>query len=652
MTQPLQYRNDSPPYVPNGIVCPPNMQYIIPAICAMIANESAQKCGLHPGRTFLFNQLSYNNWANNDFSTVVSTVIDLLMLNLAKNLYRSIEEGVSSVVSDALSIFCSMNFQNFPALQSVTQPDVVNEAHKNNQAFFSLSNEIMNFKARNQQIPQGYPVQPQPQQMMVNPSFGGGGFQQPQAPLTYQQPQQFTNPYSNNAPLNGNSGLFNKTTTPNANTMQNPKPPSGKYDYLKPPVIEVGKNAINNTTVGIHYFETPPGTSKAYLAPEKELVWIPSTYQFYPLAINPFKEKLCLREVPNPMSYKMSVISYIEPLKGIELDRAQHKITTMSQVYTAMIPDNYGTREESLKDSVDKIFSIDYKEIDSLKKCTSGEEKEEFKDILTHIDPDWVYDSFLESAIFNCRLKQKENISSGVECTVFRAYRAMAFPIIVSVDHSDFIDDLSVCKTFNEMGGLLNDAITYSSENKSLVTLCYELDKLLKNEINHVLRNKMSLNGVSIDSFIDDVKDLPEYLDANFGDKYKEIFDDFQKAYIKQMICSVKPDELKVLQNMLMDESELENKPVINFIAQNFSFTFVNVEDYELGIKPFDDCASSIIEEQHPLMYKIVSGIFNQDRDIERECLHNLIITSDNVIYEVQKGLVGNNFFTINKFVK
>lgn len=348
----------------------------------------------------------------------------------------------------------------------------------------------------------------------------------------------------------------------------------------------------------------------------------------------------------------MAVISYIEPLKGPELDRARHKITTMSQVYTSLIPDNYGTRAESLEDNIDKMFKVDYKEVDTLNKCETDEERNKYKHILTHIEPKWVFESFIDMAIFNGRLTEKENSLNGVECSVYRTYAMIAKPIISTEDHSEFIDNISECKTFNEIASLLNNAVTFSQENKSLVALCYEIDKLLKYEINHVLRNKMSLNGISIDSFMDDVKDLPEFLNNNFGDKYKSIFNDFQKSYIPQLISTPGPNEIKNVREMLMDDHDFESNVVINFIDQQFSFTFINVEDFELEIKPFEDCASSIIEDQQPLMYKIVSGIFNQDRDIEHDCLHNLIITSDNVIYEVQKGLVGNNFFTINKFIK
>lgn len=644
MVQPVQYRNDAPPYIPNNIVCPPNMQYMLPVICAMIANEASQRCGVHPGRTFLFNQLSSNNWVNNDFCTVVSTVVDLLMLNMGKNLYRNIEEGVSSAVTDAMSIYASLNFQTYPALQSVTPPEIVNEAHKNNQAFYSLSNEIANFKARNQSGFQP-PLQQHPQ-MMVNPAFGGGYPSQ----QNYPQPQQFTNPYQGNAPLSGNSGLFNKSSTPQGMPiMQQPKSSSGKYDYLKPSVPQ-GQKSIY-VTENVTHIKAEPGTSTAYFQPEKELVWSPSIYQFYPLTINPFKEKLLLREVANPVSCKMAVISYIEPLKGPELDREKHKITTMSQIYTAHIPDNYGTRAESLKDSVSKLFAIEPDEINNLKKANE-EERDEFEHVLTHIEPSWVFDSFIENAIFSSRLTQREHILNGTECTVYRTYRIISKPIISLVDHSDFIDDISTCKTFNDVAVLLHDAISFRNNDTSLVTLCYEIDKLLKKEINHVLTNKMSLNGISIDSFIDDVKDLPDYLNNAYGDKYEQTFVDFQRAYIPRMISTLRPDEVENFRESLMDDRDLESKVVINFINQTYSLTFVNVENFELEIKPFDDCASSIIEEHQPLMYKIVSGIFTQDRDTDRECLHNLIITADDVIYEVQKGLIGNNFFTINKFNK
>ena len=231
MAQPMQFRMDAPPCVPN-VPCPQNLQYILPAICALVANEASQRYNTHAGRMFLFNQLSVNNYNNNDFATCVATVLDLLSLNLFKQVYRTVEEGLSDAVSKALSIYCSLNFQNYPALQSVTNPDIVNDAFKNIQAFHGLSNEIANFKNRSQQ---GFPQQSfqQSPQMMMNPSFGGGYNQPPPSYAnTYNQPQ--TN-YGGST--SGNSNLFSTNTQQpqGANVQMNRRSvDTGRYDYLKP----------------------------------------------------------------------------------------------------------------------------------------------------------------------------------------------------------------------------------------------------------------------------------------------------------------------------------------------------------------------------------------------------------------------------------
>jgi len=180
-----------------------------------------------------------------------------------------------------------------------------------------------------------------------------------------------------------------------------------------------------------------------------------------------------------------------------------------------------------------------------------------------------------------------------------------------------------------------------------LIDLCYGIDKILTKEINNILRNKMSIPNTAIDSFIDDVSEIGDYLGKHLGDMYKRVFLDFQKSYIPQIISCPKPDEIDgIIQCCIVEDSE---NPLVkvNFINHSYSITYLTVESQELGIKPFDECASAVLEYEHPLMFKIITGIFSQDREIDRECLHNLIVTSDDVIYEVQKGLIGSDIFTI-----
>lgn len=627
-SQLVQYRNDMPPYIPTGLNCPPQFQYIVPVICAMIANECVQRHGQHPGRMFLFNQLSANNWVNNDFAMAVATVIDILSMNLYKQIFRTAEEGLNKTVSETLSMLCSLNFQTFPALQSVTAPDIVYETQRNIQAFFNVSNEVNNFKNR----AAGY-QQPQqfPQQMMVNPSLGG-----------YQSPQQ-TPQYSQAIGSNqgSNTSIFNNQ--PRNMQVNNPSPvqggETGKYDYLKPVQAIVDQKSYftkeplavkNNTNFEVYSYPIEEV--------EKPLLWGPTSKQYYPITINPFTHTFQLEEFGE--NSKRCASSYKKPLGDEDMDRKRHTITSMQQVQSAFIPDEFGTREESLEDSINNMFHITATDIEQAKETNTYDE------IKTHLLPDWGIDNFLESAIFNGRLIQDQVSSNYTDCTAYRVYKMIAKPIICKADHSVFLKSLSSCKTFREVAAILSETLTINSDDRSLINFCYEIEKILTKEINEVISNRMSIPHIDIDSFIDDVNDLPEYLGNTFGAMYKRIFLEFQRDYIPSMLGVCEEALAETLRENLGNDSD---KTIINFISQDYSFTYLNVNSYELGIKPYQFCASSLSEDDNPLMHKVVRGIFRQDKVLELEALHNLIITSDNKIYEVFEGMIGNDFYTIRE---
>lgn len=654
-SQIVQFRNDNFPFIPNVSNCPQQMQYIIPAICSMIANESAQRCGAHPGRMFLFNQLSFNNWGNNEFVTAIATVIDILQLNLAKGMIRSVEEGVQKAVSDTLSIMCSLNFQTFPALQSVTDPNIVNDAQRNIQAFSSLQNEICQFKNRSQnpqqfqqpqfQQPFQQQVYQQSPQMMVNPAFNN--------PVN-----QFANvQFANNQPINSGIGSGNSTIFSNSGTTQpltsfpaKTSAPTGKYDYLKPssPIID---QKSYFTKEPLQHVSAKPGevTATAFGWPDDTIAplkWTPSSQQAYPLTINPYTHKHGLKEMD--IHGKKFVFSYLIPLKEEEMDRARHTITTMQQVMTAHIPEQYGTREESLTESVKNMFRVTSDELNLYSKPPeelSKEDAEALAEVKCFINPKMGLETFLEAAIFDGRLSQKQSQLSDTECAAYRIYKIIATPVVGTEDHSSFIGNISACKSFREIAAILSETLTLHSSERSLISLCYEIEKILTKEINSVLRNKMSLPGINIDSFIDDVNDLPEYLGKTFGDLYKRAFLEFQKDYITQLIGNCNGEGAEALRYNLIDEDE--NKAVINFIARTYSLTYLNVDSSELCIKPYDECASSLMEDENKLMFAVASGIFKQDKEFNREALHNLIITNDDKMFEIFTGMIGKDFYTI-----
>lgn len=620
--QPLQFNVMSPPFVPPVPYCPPHIQQLLPAIAAAVANEAASTCNMHPGRMFLYNQLASNNFANNHFALVVTTVVDILMLNLQKNINSFPEQGLNKAVQDAMILFTSLVFHEFQALTSVTPPEIVFEANKNLQTYFSLSNEIASMK--NQMFTNQNAGFNQPR--MFNPSFQNV-VSQPMMQRNYGTPGINT---AINQP--GNASIFTRNNTQQNVVVVN-NDSNTKYHHLNRRVNVIGQSGPQEVTQ-VTEVATPKEAKRI-------TDWFPSMQQNYPLTINPYRSKLVLEETTRNGFKVMKIV----PLEEFEMDRSKHVITSMSQVMTSRIPDTYRTREESLEDNVRKIFRINKEDVDSY---TRDETKEEpsSKELLSYINPEWVYESFIDASIFSGKLQQHSHSLNDPECSIYRIYRIIGNPIICSEDHTDFINELSLCKSFKELSLILFQTISDHLTSQSLLKLCYGIEKILTKEVNHVLRNKMSIPALSIDSFIDDVNTIPDFLQNNLGEIYKTAFLKLQPTYISQIVSGPTSESEKIIECCIVEESHNPNVKV-NFINHSYSITYLSVQDSEIGIEPFSECASAILETEHPLMYEVVSGIFNQDKEIDNESLHNLIVTADDVIYEVQKGIIGTDIYTI-----
>lgn len=688
MSQPASYRLDMPPFVPNMQVNP-QLQHLLPVICAMMANELSQKAQMHSGRTFLFNQMTSNNYANSEFATCVATALDLLALNLFKQLYRTPEEGLSDAVVKALSIHCSLNFQNFPQLQSVTSPDIVNDAIRNIQSFHSLSNEIANFKNR---PPQGYGAQPPQYGQPVQQGYGQPQYQQPMYPQQMQQPMMINPSFSGgnpgfNQPMGGynagsSSGLFSSGNqgggplpSQQVNTSGPVKP--GKWDYLKPAVIappafqpiavqpvqnvqqmqpaqildqgqyfkkDETMEQVNTVRGDVSYSLDNSNDPNDYLSTQGN--WLPSRIQPYPPTINPYKQKIMYRHHQDDDG-KPIVTCVVVNLTKEEMDRKKHTITTIGALKRSHIPEGYNSRMEALEDSVEALFKISGSDLIAARAPENLIEEEAAKETQTHVKPNWGADNFIESAVFEGRLAQKQSEMKDTECSSFRVYTILAKPVICEKDHTEIIQDLAKSKTFRELASKLSEIITISKEDTSLVSLCLEIDKLLTAEVNSVIRNRFSIPKVSIDSFMDDINDVPDYLLGKFGEMYKRIFLEFQKNFIPQVLGTIEGVIADTLTENLAVEPD--NGLVVNYLAQNYSITYVNIESDELGVEIFKDCGSAILSGDNPLLYRIIDGIFKQEYEFDQEAFHHLIVLNDNEVYEVNRGLIRDDFFTIYK---
>lgn len=113
----LQLSLNSPPYVP-PVQVDPQVQPYLPLIAAAAAMEIQGKAQQNPLRTFMFNQQSVNNYANNDFAALVAAIADYVTLTMVKRQYATIDQSVQNSVPQVIEMLCAMNLRQFPGLEA------------------------------------------------------------------------------------------------------------------------------------------------------------------------------------------------------------------------------------------------------------------------------------------------------------------------------------------------------------------------------------------------------------------------------------------------------------------------------------------------------------------------------------------------------
>lgn len=633
IVQPQNYPLDRPPAVPQGIQCLPQLQAYIPMVSSCIANESAAKMGLHAGRMFLFNVLANNNFSNNEFASAVASAMDILGLNLYKGIYQAPEQGLQEAVTLTLSLMCSANFELFPALKSVTPPQVVNDAGKNLMMLSNMNNEISQFKNAMMQRgnvqpqtqsyqPQGFNTQPafNPNAgMQINPAFGN---------------RSAPNNFGGAVGSNMNSGMFNNGGNTGGVQVPMTKQTEGKYSHI---TRNANAPKVPNQA---DYFQKPVPMPEVVSMHVKDLKWIPSIVQPYKLAYDPATHILALKEVST--SEGDAVISYLIE-KEDKVDRSKHSLVDTG--ITKRIPEGFTTREAAITSSVEALGEL---MVDPDAEVADGAD--------AFIKTKLVIDTFLETAIFNLKLDHKMH-SFENDCGIFRSYNLIGAPIISMEDYTDLITEIMDASSLKVLATHLTNYMRegISKGEDSKVELIYHMDKLLTKEMNLFIKHKLSIEGVSIDSFMSDSGDLASYLGTKFSSVYKQAFIDHQYKFIANTIVGYDAEMKDFFNSELLNESE-NNLVNINYLPQYYCLTFVNVHNTELNITVNTDNASMLTQSNTPLMYKLAADVFDNkgvESDIcSKDVMHYLVITKDGIIYELHKGVIGVDCYLISAYIK
>lgn len=656
LTNPMQFNFNSPPYVPQMNNILPMFGQYVTGVSAMVANEASAKCGLHSGRTFLYNQLSANNYANQDFVAAVESVFDLITLAIAKNEVNNIDSAIPNAVAQAMALCSAVNFQRYPDLRQHVDQNVYNDAIVKVNMTQSLQGEIRSAKTmiNQRQQQQQQPMMGQMQPMMnQGPNMGpmGSGNNFPQGRMY--PPQQ------NNQPQNGsvfNSGSFGgQQMAPAPQSHVDTVTGSGKYDYLKntsnsPPPSAPVQSPVNQGS----FFTPREVVPLAVPVQRKDLVWRSTILQPHPLTCDTRYQKVIFSEIKHTDGREY-VVSIIINLSEEEMDQNRHTIGFVDRAITNTVPSNFNTRQGAMADGVSKF-------IERAQENKSDEILTETHDMVEYqYGQTSVADTFLSSGIFRGRVLAKKTLQQKeTDMTAFGINLILATPILVDTEQTVLFDQLDSASTFSRIQSILKTALTSPVSSNVSKLLAARVEKLFTKEINSILLNRLSVTH-TLTSFVEDATDMIQFLHDNEGpviaEAYRSVETSFSSKYLNQILLDEEiSTSLKVSLELVVDEKHAGQKFATGdvlecaFMTQCYSLTYLQVNSTDVSVDTSGKNAGALSEQYTPVLYDLAKNIFDTKSSTDELTAHTLLITSDNVIYELHKGLINKECILISKF--
>jgi hypothetical protein len=667
-SQPMQFNYNNPPFVPqSNKILPMFSQYIV-SVAAMVANEASAKATIHPGRVFLFNQLSDNNYANQKFVNAVELVFDLVVLALFKREANSIDTAIPIAVGQAMALCSAVNFSLYPDLRQHVDQNIYADAVTKVNMMQSLLQEITHAKtAFMQQQGMGQPMMGQPMMGHGQPMMSSGPNMGPMSSgNNFPQGRMYpTNPQMPQQAFQGHS-VFNSTPGQMPGMAPAQQGPvdvvsgSGKYDYLKnsintptPPAAPV-HSAVNQSA----FFNTRVPAPEPVVAPvvmqQENLEWRPSILQSHPLTCDTRYQKVINSKIKHTDNNEY-VVSIIINLSEEEMDQKRHTIGFVDRAVTSVVPSNFNTRQEAFADGVGKFIERNEQSRNE-NEVTETEEMVDYQYGATS-----VADTFLSSAIFRGRvlakkvLQQKES-----DMTAFGMNLILASPVLVDTEQSVLFDQLDSASSYARLQSILKTALTSPASSNVSKQLAARVEKLFTKEINSLLRNSLSVPH-NMDSFIEDATDMIQFLQDKEGsaiaEAYRSAEVSFSNKYLNQLLLDeVITDSLKQGLDLTIDDAHAGARYAEGdslecaFLTQCYSLTFLQVNSTDISVDTSGKIAGALTEQYTPVLYNLAKNIFSTKSENDQLTAHTLIITNDNVIYELHKGMLNKDCILISKF--
>lgn len=612
LMQPFSYTANNPPVM---FVIPGAEQAMTAAVIAGMATEFGAKAQYNNIRTFAFNYFSQNNWNNSQFMEVCYTAAMILMgrMRAGENFNMIFSQSISDIATMYTSS-CVLQFQHL--MQYCNQ--------ENYNAALANANQLVQIK-QNMQNMQGTIT---------------SGMQHPQ--VLNQQPQYNTGMVVNQSP---NLGTVNAQTQ----TFGTNQVCAGGYVE---PDAEVSRfAAMNKNRQAAQPQYAPP------VAPAAPVLHTP--HKADPKEVKPTQEMLMKKWKPTvsqPCLPLMNIgakgrfgvcvdeIIYMPIIEDFEeiMDREQHRILGGSVVVCPT------ERADTIIGDINAIASFN-----PTVAAKAVDAPDEVKDtgVSVYIKPSHTVVLSIEELITGVRAYKHTNPESK-HLEVCRGYGYVSTALFMTkplelFDGKEFdnLEDIATAM-INCASDLAIKLPKESDESKAFeletqIQFLNALNEFLTDVVNDISLHKLS-TSLKISSFTDDVLQLAVAIEESYGEVFRNAFDRISKEYGK-MVLSALPDS--TARSLVLNEEDTST--TLSFIYVPYSVTLVDMMSSELGFK-IEDNKSYMITEKQPWLLRLAESLFRQHSNLVDPTLYDVIVTTDNKVFKLHKGLVGRDSYLIS----
>lgn len=248
------------------------------------------------------------------------------------------------------------------------------------------------------------------------------------------------------------------------------------------------------------------------------------------------------------------------------------------------------------------------------------------------------------SELFNIIRAKHISTSSGL--SVHLNHGLVVVPIISSIDIGALFVQLAEARTFAGVAKILNDHLDniVKTNDKQLLraATCYvmQIDRVLTKITNDFLTNSFTTIPPSIDSFVEDAENLPDYLNKKYNGIFNNHYINYQKAVLDQLF-----QHTRATGDTITGMVEYDEGTYWDTMTLSYGVTYIDATAAELGYSVTNK-ARDIGESTTPLLARLIEAT---QKTYGKSVLvgSHVVLTSDGTAYSIYKKLEPEAGFTI-----